>query len=63
MNNAHNVVPPVPAHRVVNRLGRLSGKLHFGTATRMEELLAQEGIVVENDCIKDFETVRWIPFE
>lgn len=54
MNNAHNVHPPVPAHRVVNRNGQLTGKHHFSTPTMMEELLRKEGIEVENDRIVDF---------
>ena len=54
MNNAHNIHPPVPAHRVVNRNGQLTGKHHFSTPTMMEELLRKEGIEVENDRIVDF---------
>lgn len=57
MNLAHGATPPVPAHRVVNRLGRLSGKLHFETPTTMQERLEAEGIRVINDQIQDFETV------
>lgn len=54
MNNAHNIHPPVPAHRVVNRNGQLTGKHHFSTPTMMEELLKKEGIEIENDRILDF---------
>ncbi len=61
MNAAHTVNPAVPAHRVVNRLGLLSGKMHFGTPTLMQELLAQEGVVVENDVVKNFKEVFWDP--
>ncbi len=57
MNNAHTAVPSVPAHRVVNRLGRLSGRLHFETPTKMQELLEAEGIVVINDEIQNFDSV------
>ena len=53
----------VPAHRVVNRSGILSGKNHFATATRMQELLEKEGIIVKNDQIVDFKTVFWDPTE
>lgn len=61
MNNAHNVSPTVPAHRVVNRNGLLTGKHHFGTPTMMQQLLENEGIIIINDQIQDFEKVRWIP--
>jgi len=53
--------PPVPAQRVVNRLGLLSGKHHFGTPTRMQELLAAEGVPVEDDRVTDFATRFWDP--
>ena len=61
MNGAHNVNPPVPAQRVVNRNGMLSGKAHFATPTEMEELLAKEKVKVKNDCVVDFEKVFWDP--
>ena len=53
----------VPAHRVVNRAGVLSGKLHFETPTKMEELLKKEGVHVKNDRIVDFKNVFWDPSE
>ena len=53
MNGAHNVKPKVPAHRVVNRTGLLSGKHHFGSPGRMQELLEKEGIRVKNDKVQD----------
>jgi len=53
----------VPAHRVVNRLGVLSGKNHFATPTLMQELLEQEGIEVKNDQIVDFKSIFWDPTE
>ena len=59
MNNAHSVSPFVPAHRVVNRNGLLTGKHHFGSPTMMQELLESEGITVIDDQIQDFEKVRW----
>ncbi len=59
MNNAHTVSPLVPAHRVVNRNGLLTGKHHFGSATLMQELLESEGIKIINDQIQDFEEVKW----
>lgn len=62
MNGAGRVKPRVPAHRVVNRNGMLSGKHHFETPTLMQELLESEGIVVKNDIIQDFKTkVFWDP--
>lgn len=51
----------VPAHRVVNRLGMLTGKMHFSTPTAMQERLEAEGIKVINDKIKDFKTLNWEP--
>ena len=53
----------IPAHRVVNRLGILSGKNHFATPTLMQELLEKEGIKVENDQIVDFKSIFWDPTE
>jgi len=61
MNGAHNIKPAVPAQRVVNRSGMLTGKAHFSTPTKMEELLAKEKIKVENDRIVDFERIFWDP--
>jgi methylated-DNA-protein-cysteine methyltransferase-like protein len=59
--NASHALSDVPAHRVVNRVGLLSGKNHFENPMHMEELLANEGIIVENDQIKNFEKVFWDP--
>ena len=61
MNGAHNISPKVPAHRVVNRNGMLSGKAHFATPSLMEELLAKEKIFVKDDIIQDFKTKYWDP--
>lgn len=60
MNAAHSM-PDVPAQRVVNRLGLLTGKHHFATPTRMQELLEADGVAVENDQVKDFDQVFWDP--
>lgn len=54
MNASHVATPRVPAHRVVNRNGVLTGKHHFGSPTLMEELLKAEGVDVKNDQIIDF---------
>ena len=62
MNGAHDVSPTVPAHRVVNRNGMLTGKAHFATPTLMEELLLKEKVKVENDTVVDFEKLFWDPF-
>ncbi len=61
MNGAHTAKPKIPAHRVVNRNGMLSGKHHFGTPTQMQELLEKEGIKVKNDTIVDFKKIFWDP--
>lgn len=59
--NASHTVNDVPAHRVVNRKGLLTGKHHFATPTQMEELLKSEGIEVKNDQVIDFESLFWNP--
>jgi methylated-DNA-protein-cysteine methyltransferase-like protein len=61
MNGAHHITPPVPAHRVVNRNGMLTGKFHFATPTLMADLLAQEGLQIENDIILNFKNHVWQP--
>ena len=61
MNAAHDAKPKVPAHRVVNRNGMLSGKAHFATPSFMEELLLKEKIKVEDNTIENFTSVFWDP--
>ena len=61
MNGAGNAKPKVPAHRVVNRNGMLSGRHHFATPTKMQELLEKEGIKVRKDTIVDFKDHFWDP--
>ena len=56
-------VGKVPAHRVVNRKGELSGRVHFGSPTRMQELLEAEGIKIENDKVVYFDKHFWHPME
>ena len=63
LNNSFKVSPPVPAHRVVNRNGMLSGKKYFGAPDMMQKLLESEGITVENDRVKEFEKVFWEPLK
>jgi methylated-DNA-protein-cysteine methyltransferase-like protein len=53
--------PPVPAHRVVNRLGQLTGRHHFPTPTAMQERLEAEGVRVEDDVVVDFKKLFWNP--
>lgn len=60
MNLAHSD-KTIPAHRVVNRNGVLTGKFHFETPSQMQELLQKEGIKVENDKIIDFKNILWNP--
>ena len=62
MNNSHSN-NDIPAHRVVNRKGMLTGKHHFPGSNLMEELLENEGIKVENNIIVDFENYFWDPSE
>jgi methylated-DNA-protein-cysteine methyltransferase-like protein len=61
MNNAHAILPTIPAHRVVNRLGLLTGKIHFGDPKRMQQLLEKEGIKIIKDQVQDFEKCFWNP--
>jgi methylated-DNA-protein-cysteine methyltransferase-like protein len=61
MNAAGNVTPKVPAQRVVNRNGMLSGKHHFSTPTKMEELLKKDGVRVKEDTVVDFQNIFWDP--
>lgn len=61
MNNAHQQTRLIPAHRVVNRNGMLSGKHHFGGSNTMQQLLECEGIQIENDIVLDFENLFWNP--
>ena len=61
MNAAHTAKPKVPAQRVVNRNGMLTGKHHFATPTAMEELLKKDGVDVKNDTVIDFKKRFWDP--
>ena len=61
MNNSHTSSPPVPAHRVVNSSGLLTGKHHFATPTRMADLLKKEGVKVKDDQVVDFRKKFWDP--
>lgn len=63
MNSSHNLTPSIPAHRVVNRNGLLTGKNHFSNPNEMERNLIAEGIKIENDQIMDFKNHFWDPSE
>lgn len=62
MNDSHKHTG-IPAHRVVNRNGLLTGKMHFETPTKMEELLFSEGIVVKDDKVVEFSRLFWDPLK
>ena len=59
--NASHGLPDVPAHRVVNRSGLLTGKNHFTTPTIMQELLESEGVIIKDDKVQELNTVYWDP--
>lgn len=61
MNNSHNQKEEVPAHRVVNRKGLLTGKHHFNGTNLMQQLLENEGIVVIENQIQNLEDIFWNP--
>ena len=61
MNAAHTAKPKIPAHRVVNRNGVLTGRHHFATPTLMEELLKKEKILIKEETIIDFKNIFWDP--
>jgi methylated-DNA-protein-cysteine methyltransferase-like protein len=61
LNSSHTSADFIPAHRVVNRNGMLTGKHHFGNSTTMQQLLENEGFTVEDDCVLDFREKFWDP--
>ena len=63
MNMSHGAKPKVPAHRVVNRNGLLTGKHHFSPPEKMQQLLEKEGIVVKDDKVVNFDTLFWDPMK
>ncbi len=63
LNGSHSKPEFIPAHRVVNRNGILSGKHHFGNSSTMQQLLENEGIIIEDDTILNFEEKFWDPFK
>ena len=61
LNASHSNPDFIPAHRVVNRKGLLTGKRHFGNSSTMEQLLVNEGIIIEDDKILNFNEKFWDP--
>jgi methylated-DNA-protein-cysteine methyltransferase-like protein len=61
LNVCHTRPDFIPAHRVVNRNGMLSGKHHFGNSTTMQQLLENEGLIIEDDIILNFQERFWDP--
>jgi methylated-DNA-protein-cysteine methyltransferase related protein len=61
MNNSHSQPGSIPAHRVVNRIGVLTGKFHFGSPGLMQQLLENEGLAIIDDCIQNFSDHFWDP--
>lgn len=61
LNGSHHMPTKIPAHRVVNRQGLLTGKIHFGEPNRMQQLLEKEGITVKKDQVVDFKNRFWDP--
>lgn len=63
LNSSHTHSEFVPAHRVVNREGLLTGKRHFGNSTTMQQLLENEGFKIEGDLVIDFKEKFWDPVD
>jgi methylated-DNA-protein-cysteine methyltransferase-like protein len=63
LNASHSQPGFIPAHRVVNRKGMLTGKHHFGNSTTMQQLLQNEGLIVEDDLVINFRERFWDPMK
>ena len=63
MNTSFGAKPKVPAHRVVNRNGMLTGKHHFSPPEKMQQLLEKEGIKIKDDKVVDFDSLFWDPIK
>jgi methylated-DNA-protein-cysteine methyltransferase-like protein len=61
MISAHHVNPAVPAHRVVNRNGLLTGRHHYQPPERMQQLLEKEGVLVKDNQVVNFDRLFWDP--
>jgi methylated-DNA-protein-cysteine methyltransferase-like protein len=62
MSSVHDL-KDIPAHRVVNRAGMLTGKMHFSPPSLMQEMLEKEGVKVKKDTVCDFDKIFWNPIE
>ena len=60
LNNSHNM-ESIPAQRVVNRFGLLSGKHHFGGSNAMQQLLENEGVKIKENQVQNFKDIFWDP--
>ena len=63
MNNVNNIEEDIPAHRVLNRIGVLTGKHHFNGTNLMQQLLENEGVIVKNNQVQDFDRLFWDPMK
>ncbi len=63
LSKSHAYVDSVPAHRVVNRNGFLTGKHHFETPSKMEDLLKAEGVMVVENQVQNFQNILWNPID
>jgi methylated-DNA-protein-cysteine methyltransferase-like protein len=63
LNASHAGSGFIPAHRVLNRNGLLTGKRHFGNSSTMRQLLENEGLIIENDCVTNFSEKFWDPLK
>ena len=63
MNGSHRIKPKVPAQRVVNRQGLLSGRIHFDYPEQMQELLEKEGVRIKDNQVVDFQKKFWDPIK
>lgn len=61
LNSSHSIPGFIPAHRVVNRNGMLTGKQHFGNSSTMQQLLENEGFTVKEDVVLEFRERFWNP--
>jgi methylated-DNA-protein-cysteine methyltransferase-like protein len=59
--NASHKYPDIPAHRVVNRVGLLTGKMHFGSSNAMQQMLEEEGVTVKGNKVQRFKILFWDP--
>ena len=63
LNGCHGKEPFVPAHRVVNRNGLLTGKVHFQPPSAMQEMLENEGVIIDDDAVVNFKEYFWDPLK